>query len=110
MASKGFQKRGRNNVDFDSVSDNDVRTKATANGLTGTWQKFVVVEGSDPDRLFNKLSPFAIQKGFEGISKNFTSVKRFLRGSFLVECSGKQSSYMLLKRGGSIFAFMRTRP
>ena len=61
------------------------------------------VEGSDPNRPLYKLSPFTIQKGFEGISKNFTSVKRLRGGSFLDEYSGKKSSDMLLKRNGSNF-------
>ena len=105
MALKNFSKRGRKDLDLDCDSDSetDVRTKASANGLTGTWQKFVVVEGSDPERPLDKLSPFAIQKGFEGITRNFTSVKRLRGGSFLIECSGKKSSDMLLKRDGSIF-------
>ena len=103
MASKNLVKRGRQDLDCDSDSEIDVRTKASAYGLIGTWQKFVVVEGSDPERPLDKLSPFAIQKGFEGISKNFTSVKRLRGGSFLIECSGKKSSEILLKRDGSIF-------
>lgn len=103
MALNNLLKRGRDDLDRDSDSETDVRTKATACGLAGAWQKFVVVEGSDPDRPLDKLSPFAIHKGFEGISKNFTSVKRLRGGSFLVECKGKKSSDMLLQRDGSIF-------
>ena len=63
----------------------------------------MVVEGSDPDRPLDRLSSFANQRGFEGILKNFTSVKCLRSGSFLVKCSGEKSSDMLLKRDGSIF-------
>ena len=69
------------------------------------WPRFVVVEGTNPDKPLSKLSPWAIQKGFEGISPSITNVKRMGKksGAYLVECPDEKASKQLLARNWTIF-------
>ncbi|WP_419608011.1 hypothetical protein, partial [Thiolapillus sp.] len=45
----------------------------------------------------SKLSPFAVQKGFQAIAGTLKSTKRLRDGSFLVECSRRTQAENLLK-------------
>ena len=45
----------------------------------------------------HKLSPFAIQKGFQAIAGTLKSTKRLLDGFFLVECNRKAKAANLVK-------------
>ncbi|XP_041357625.1 uncharacterized protein LOC121374586 [Gigantopelta aegis] len=61
-----------------------------------TWPRFLVI-GSSDDEALKKLSPFAIQKGLEGLAGEPKSVKKLTSGSLLVECSTENHSRNLLK-------------
>ena len=69
------------------------------------WPRFVVVEAENPSEPLSKLSPWAIQKGFEGISPSITNIKCQGKnlGHYLVECPSEKISKMLMARNGTIF-------
>ena len=48
--------------------------------------RFLIAESASEDLPLQKLSPFAIQKGFQAIAGTLKSIKRLRDGSFLVEC------------------------
>ena len=86
----------------DSDSDIEARQDAYRSGIPDAWPRFLVVEAANSDQPIHNMSPFIIQKWFEGISSTgFSSIKKLRAGSFLVECSSKRSSDLLLKRDGS---------
>ena len=47
------------------------------------WPWFLIVETANEDLPLRKLSPFAIQKGFQAIAGTLKSIKRRRDGSFL---------------------------
>ena len=55
------------------------------------------MESSSEDLLLGKLSPFAVQKGFQAVAGTLRSIKRLRNGSFLVECARKSQAMGLLK-------------
>ena len=62
------------------------------------WPRFLLVESGDNSLPVTKLSPFAIDKGFQAlISGRLGSIKRLRNGTFLVECDTKKQSDLLLK-------------
>ena len=62
------------------------------------WPRFLLVESGDDSLPVNKLSPFAIDKGFQAlISGRLRSIERLRNGTFLVECDTKKQSDLLLK-------------
>ena len=69
------------------------------------WPRFVVVEAENPSEPLSKLSPWAIQKGFEGISPSITNIKCLGKnlGQFLVECPSEKISKMIMARNGTAF-------
>ena len=69
----------------------------------GAWRHFLIVEIEDHNRPLTKLSPFATQKWFEGVSSKITNIKRLKEVAFLVECPSKHTSDMLLARSGGNF-------
>ena len=56
-----------------------------------------MVKSASEERPLSKLSPFAVQKGFQAIARTLKSTKRLKDGSFLVECSKKTQAENLLK-------------
>ena len=34
----------------------------------GVWPRYLIVQGDDVDKPLSKLSPFAVERGFHGIS------------------------------------------
>lgn len=102
MTSTTTYKRRREKDERDSDSESEVREIAEKY-LHSTWPRFLVVEGTDPDKPLSRLSPFAIRKGFEGISKEIKNVKRLRDGSYLVECPSQRICQQILKRDGKIF-------
>ena len=58
---------------------------------------FIVAKSASEERPLSKLSPFAVQKGFQTIAGTLKSTKRLRDGSFLVECSRKTQAENLLK-------------
>lgn len=87
--------------DDDDDSDEEVRQCAREAGLD-SWPRFLLVESSDESCPLSKLSPFAIQKWFDGISSGFKTIKRLRSGQFLVECLSEKASKLLQSRDGSI--------
>ena len=57
-----------------------------------TWPRFLVIGSS-----LKKLSPFAIQKGLEGLAGEPKRVKKLRSGSLLIECATERHSKNLLK-------------
>ena len=75
-----------------SDSDSDMETRRR----TGFWASWLVVEGTEQEKPISALSPFAIQKGFQGIAGDPQSVKRLRNGSYLVQCKSKKQSIKVL--------------
>ena len=93
MAPTNKNKRLRDNdQDSDTDSDNE-RSYNSCNN----WPRFLVVESSSDDLPLSKLSPFAVQKGFQAVAGTLKSIKRLRDGSFLVECARKSQAMGLLK-------------
>ena len=86
------KKRRVDRTFYDSDSDYETRT------MTMNWPRFLLVESGDDSLPVTKLSPFAIDKGFQAlISGRLRSIKRLRNGTFLVECDTKKQSDLLLK-------------
>ena len=60
------------------------------------------MESSSDDLLLSKLSPFAVQKGFQAVAGTLKSIKRLRDGSFLVECGERAQAQNLLRTNRSI--------
>ena len=56
-----------------------------------------MVKSASEERPLIKLSPFAVQTGFQAIAGTLKSTERLRDGSFLVECSRKTQAENLLK-------------
>ena len=75
-----------------------IRTRTMSFFLTkDNWPKFIVVKSASEERPLSKLSPFAVQKGFQAIAGTLKSTKKLRDGSFLVECSRRAQAENLLK-------------
>ena len=84
MANLSFPKsKKRTRTDDDSDLDTGNELFLTKDNLP----KFIVVKSADEERPLSKLSPFAVQKGFQAIAETLKSTKRLRDGSFLVELS-----------------------
>ena len=84
MASFAFHrniKRTRPDHDLDSDSDDEPFL------TNDNWPRFVVLSSASEEKPLSKLSPFAVQKGFQAITGTYKSTKRLRNGSFLAECS-----------------------
>ena len=81
--------------DNDQDSDSDYENERSYN--CNNWQRFLVVESSSDDLPLSKLSPFAVQKGFQAVAGTLKSIRRLRDGSFLVECARKLQAMGLLK-------------
>ena len=93
MAPTNKNKRLRDN---DQDSDTDSDNKRSYNSCNN-WPRFLVVESLSDDLPLSKLSPFAVQKGFQAVAETLKSIKRLRDGSFLVECARKSQATGLLK-------------
>ncbi|XP_041369896.1 uncharacterized protein LOC121383865 [Gigantopelta aegis] len=95
----GTLKRVHTEVSDSSSSDEESKSlnvkKSKVISLK-TWPRFLVIGSSDEGAL-KKLSPFAIQKGLEGLAGEPKTVKKLRNGSLLVECSTESHSRNLLK-------------
>ena len=104
------KKRIRNN---DQDSDSDSENEHSYNSYNN-WPRFLVVESSSDDLPLSKLSPFAVQKGFQAVAGTLKSIKRLRDGSFLVECGKRAQAQNLLRtdlltdQSGSQFTRPRT--
>ena len=94
MASLAFHrnlKRNRPDHDLDSdLVDEPFLTN-------DSWPKFIVLSSASEEKLLSKLSPFAVQKGFQAIAGTLKSTKRLRDGSFHVECSRRAQAENLLR-------------
>ena len=45
------------------------------------WPRFLVIQASNPDLPLSKLSPFAVQKGIEGMAGNPALIERKITDS-----------------------------
>ena len=61
------------------------------------WPRLLIVESASEDLPLQKLSPFAVQKGFQAIAGTPKSIKRLRDGSFLVECGKRAQAQNLLR-------------
>ena len=93
MAPTNKNKRLRDN---DEDSDMDSDNERSYNSINN-WPRFLVMESSSNDLPLSKLSPFAVQKGFQAVAGTLKSIKRMRDGSFLVECTRKSQAMGLLK-------------
>ena len=89
--------------DYDSDSDEEIRKIAAQHGISDAWPRFLIVEGTDPEKPLSALSPFAVEKGFSGVSSEFKNIRRLRNGTFLVECPSERASNNLRRRSGKIF-------
>ena len=78
-----------NNSDTDS--DNEMLMKSETN-----WPRFFIVESVSEDLPLQKLSPFAIQKGFQAIAGTLKNIKRLRDGYFLIERGKRAQARNLL--------------
>ena len=94
MASLAFPKsKRRTRTNDDSDSDTDYELFVTEDILP----RCIVVTSASEERPLSKLSPIAVQKGFQAIAGTLKSTKRLRDGSFPVECSRKTQAENLLK-------------
>ena len=85
------KKRTRPDDDSDSDTDNELFF------MKDNLPRFIVVQSASEERPLSKLSPFAVQKGFQAIAGTLKSTKRLRDGSFLVDCSRRAQAENLLK-------------
>ena len=84
--------------DWDSNQDSDTDLYNERSYNSGNnWPRFLFVESSSDDLPLSKLSPFAVQKGFQVVAGTLKSIKRLKDGSFRVECDLKSQAMGLLK-------------
>ena len=84
-------KRTRPDDDLDSDFENELFL------TNDDWPRFIVLSSASEEKPLRKLSPFAVQKGFQAIAGTLKSIKRLRDGSFLVECSRRAQAENLLK-------------
>ena len=85
--------------EIDSSSDDELNTNNVKKSKVislKAWPRFLVI-GSPDDETLKTLSPFAIQKGLQGLAGEPKTVKKLKNGSLLVECSTESHSKNLLK-------------
>ena len=70
MATKHQSKKRVRDDDSDSDSDNEMLKSET------NWPRFLIVESASEDLPLQKLSPFAVQKGFQAIAGTLKNIKR----------------------------------
>ena len=64
MATKHQSKKRVRDDDSDTDSDNEMLMNSETN-----WARFLIVDSANEDLPLQKLSPFAIQKGFQAIAE-----------------------------------------
>ena len=64
---------------------------------TPIWPRFLVVTSNGDGKSLSNLSPFAVQKGIEGVVGTPESIKRLRSGDLLIEVSRRTQAENLLK-------------
>ena len=64
---------------------------------SGAWPSFLVMVGTSETNPLSRVSPFALQKGIEGIAGVPRSAKRLFNGSVLIEVAKRSHADNLLK-------------
>ena len=90
MASFTFHRNVKRNTP-DHDSDDELFL------MNDSWPRFIVMSSASEEKPPSKLSPFAVQKGFQAIAGTLKSTKMLRDGSFLVECSRRAQAENLLK-------------
>ena len=90
MDSSNSAKLATKRFRSDSGSSSDPET-------TPNWPRFLVVTSTSDDKPLSKLSPFAVQKGIEGVVGTPKSIKRLRSGDLLVEVNRSSQADNLLK-------------
>ena len=91
MATKHQSKKRVRDDNSDTDSNNEMLMKSETN-----WPRFLIGELASEDLPLQKLSPFAIQKGFQAIAGTLKNIKRLRDGSFLIECGKRAQAQNLL--------------
>ena len=65
--------------------------------FTTNWPRFLVVSSSGDDKTLKNISPFAVNKGIEGVVGTPKGIKRLRSGDLLVEVSRSTQADNLLK-------------
>ena len=92
MATKHQSKKRVQDENSDTDSDNEMLMESETN-----WPRFFIVESAKEDLPLQKLSPFAVQKGFQAIAGTLKSIKRLRDGSSLMECGKRAQAQNLLQ-------------
>ncbi len=78
----------------------DVEVESSSDGETSNmWPRFLVMQGTSLEFPLAKVSPFAIEKGIQGLAGTPVSVKRLRSGDLIIEVSRKSHSDSLLRSG-----------
>ena len=70
MATKHQSKERVRDDDSDTDSDNEMLMNSETN-----WARFLIVDSANEDLPLQKLSPFAVQKGFQAIAGTLKTSK-----------------------------------
>ena len=93
MASSANKQKIQNRQVLESDSDWDSEMFMN----NDRWPRYLVMTSTSEESPLSKLSPFAIQKGFQAIAGILKRIKRLRDGSFLVECCRMAHYTSLLK-------------
>ena len=78
-----------------SDSESDSEEIQTPPQIT-SWPRFLVIRSTDQNRPLSKLSPFAVDKGIQGLAGTPKSIKKLKSGDLLVEVVKRAHSENLL--------------
>ena len=82
-------------LDSDQDSDSDSENEHSYNSCNN-WPWFLVMESTSDDLLLSKLSPFAVQKGFQAVTATLKSIERLRDVSVLVGYGKRAQAQNLL--------------
>ena len=83
LGSSMLHKCTKHTESDDDDSDSDIELFVNIDN----WLRFIVLTSRSEKKPLSKLSPFAVQKGFQAIAGTLKSTKRLRDRFFLMECS-----------------------
>ena len=89
-------------MDSDSESDGEIGVDS--------WPRFIILESTDSDKPLSKLSPFALQKGIQGLAGVPKDVNRLRSGQVLIEVDRKSHCRNLLQSNMIVDVPIRISP